>query len=362
MGALRRRVSAEELREVILRSCGVGGGCSGRKAGPGGVRRRTGGDGTGWEEGRVVCVTGGVSFVGSAIARRLLARGYAVRLLVDTQEDLEKLREKEMFQGGGVWAAAVANVMDLDSLCRAFDGCTAVFHSSSSVDPRGISGYSKHMVDVEVRATERVIEACVRTESVRKCVFTSSLLACVWRQRDPCHARRATIVDDNCWSDETICRDRKLWFALGKTMAEKAAWRVARGRDLNLVTVCPALVTGPGFQHLNPTGSIAYLKGAQYMFAAGLLATVDVEQLADAHVSIYEAMNRNASGRYICYDHVIQTGEEAAELERQLRLPNRVRGATRKVDPTSFELSNRKLLELMNSRRRCTYDVYSYFP
>lgn len=57
-------------------------------------------------------------------------------------EDLEKLREKEMFQGGGVWAAAVANVMDLDSLCRAFDGCTAVFHSSSSVDPRGISGYS----------------------------------------------------------------------------------------------------------------------------------------------------------------------------------------------------------------------------
>lgn len=85
MGALRRRVSAEELREVILRSCGVGGGCSGRKAGPGGVRRRKGGDGTGWEEGRVVCVTGGVSFVGSAIVRRLLARGYAVRLLVDTQ-------------------------------------------------------------------------------------------------------------------------------------------------------------------------------------------------------------------------------------------------------------------------------------
>ncbi|RZR89051.1 hypothetical protein BHM03_00016712 [Ensete ventricosum] len=147
MGALRRRVSAEveaeELREVILRSCGGGGGgCSWRKAGPGGVRRRTGGDGTGWEEGRVVCVTGGVSFVGAAIVRRLLARGYAVRLLVDTQEDLEKLREKEMFQGGGVWAAAVANVMDLDSLCRAFDGCTAVFHSSSSVDPRGISGYS----------------------------------------------------------------------------------------------------------------------------------------------------------------------------------------------------------------------------
>ncbi|RWW76057.1 hypothetical protein BHE74_00015877 [Ensete ventricosum] len=92
------------------------------------------------------------------------------------------------------------------------------------------------------------------------------------------------------------------------------------------------------------------------MFAEGLLATVDVEQLADAHVSIYEAMNKNACGRYICFDHVIQTGEEAAELERQLRLPNRVCGATREVDRTSSELSNQKLLELMNSRRRCTHD------
>jgi hypothetical protein len=44
-------------------------------------------------------------------------------------------------------------------------------------------------------------------------------------------------------------------------MAEKAAWRAARGRDLKLVTVCPALVTGPGFRRRNSTPSIAYLKG-----------------------------------------------------------------------------------------------------
>jgi nucleoside-diphosphate-sugar epimerase len=53
----------------------------------------------------------------------------------------------------------------------------------------------------------------------------------------------------------------QLWFALGKTAAEKAAWRAARGRDLKLVTVCPALVTGPGFRRRNSTASIAYLKG-----------------------------------------------------------------------------------------------------
>jgi len=53
----------------------------------------------------------------------------------------------------------------------------------------------------------------------------------------------------------------QLWYALGKTMAEKAAWRAARGRDLKLVTLCPGLVTGPGFRRRNSTASIAYLKG-----------------------------------------------------------------------------------------------------
>jgi nucleoside-diphosphate-sugar epimerase len=53
----------------------------------------------------------------------------------------------------------------------------------------------------------------------------------------------------------------QLWLSLGKTMAEKAAWRAARGTELKLVTICPALVTGPGFRRRNPTPSIAYLKG-----------------------------------------------------------------------------------------------------
>lgn len=101
-------------------------------------------------------------------------------------------------------------------------------------------------------------------------------------------------------------------------MAEKAAWRAARGRDLKLVTVCPALVTGHGFRRRNSTSSIAYLKGAQQLFTEGLLATIDVEKVAEAHVAVYEAMDSTACGRYICYDHIIRSGQEAAELERQL--------------------------------------------
>lgn len=66
------------------------------------------------------------------------------------------------------------------------------------------------MADLEAKAAERVIEACVRTPSVRKCVFTSSLLACVWRQNYPHDRHLPTRLDENCWSDESLCRDKKV--------------------------------------------------------------------------------------------------------------------------------------------------------
>ncbi|XP_020397674.1 dihydroflavonol-4-reductase isoform X1 [Zea mays] len=324
-------------------------------------------------EARTVCVTGGTSFLGFAVVDRLLRHGYTVRLALETQEDLDKLREMEMFgENGrdGVWTV-IANVMDPESLHEAFDGCVGVFHTSSHVDPAGISGYTqKHMAGLEAKAAELVVEACVRTESVRKCVLTSSLLACVWRQNYPHDRRRfPTTIDENCWSDESLCRDNKLWLSLGKTMAEKAAWRAARGTDLKLVTICPALVTGPGFRRRNPTPSIAYLKGAHAMLVQGLLATANVERVAEAHVRVYEELSGTAGGRYICYDHVVRRGEEFAELQRQLGLrvpatatPDGYGGDDDDGRAPRFQLCNRKLAALMSARRRCTYDAYFPMP
>ncbi|XP_051225114.1 cinnamoyl-CoA reductase-like SNL6 [Lolium perenne] len=364
MGVLRSthsmQAEVEEMRAALLH----GGGAAGWQpsAGdPGAVKRAASGQ-EGDAGARTVCVTGGISFVGFAVVDRLLRHGYTVRLALETQEDLDKLREMEMFGedgSDGVWTV-MANVMEPESLHRAFDGCAGVFHTSAFVDPGGMSGYTKHMATLEAQAAERVIEACVRTESVRKCVFTSSLLACVWRQSYPHDRRGPSIIDENSWSDETFCRDNKLWFALGKTAAEKAAWRAARGRDLKLVTVCPALVTGPGFRRRNSTASIAYLKGCRAMLAEGVVATANVETVAEAHLRAYEAMGGNAAGgRYICYDRVIRRAEEFAELERQLGMPSRA-APTQSVDdrPARFELCNRKLGRLMSSRRRCTYEDY----
>ena len=41
-----------------------------------------------------------------------------------------------------VESVVVAKMQDLDVLCSAFSGCHAIFHTSSFIDPHGVSGYS----------------------------------------------------------------------------------------------------------------------------------------------------------------------------------------------------------------------------
>ncbi|XVF14093.1 hypothetical protein REPUB_Repub09cG0027600 [Reevesia pubescens] len=303
-------------------------------------------------EDKLVCVTNGVSFLGLALVKRLLLHGYSVRVLIDNQEDVEKLREMEI--SGEILMACknkisvvMAKPTEIQGLLEAFDGCRGVFHTSAFADPAGISGYSKSMAEIEVKACENVMKACARTPSVRNCVLTSSLLACTWR--DSSQHDLPPLVNHDWWSDESLCIDKKLWYALGKLKAEKVAWKIAEEMGLKLTTICSGLITGPEFSYRNPTATIAYLKGAQEMYANGLLATVDVSRLAEAHVSVFEAMNKTAFGRYICFDQVIEREEEAEKLASEIGMPaNKISGNSFDFIPTRFELSNKKLTNLMS--------------
>ena len=55
----------------------------------------------------------------------------------------ELIRDEEINQLQGV---VIANMGDIDSLCNAFRGCHAIFHTSSFIDPHGVSGYSVSLI------------------------------------------------------------------------------------------------------------------------------------------------------------------------------------------------------------------------
>ncbi|KAK2661761.1 hypothetical protein Ddye_000335 [Dipteronia dyeriana] len=312
------------------------------------------------QEEKVVCVTSGVSFLGLAIVNRLLLRRYSVRIILDNQEDVEKLRELEnrgeMRTNNNNVSVITAKLTQVEDLVQAFDGCRGVFHTSAFSDPAGLSGYSKSMAEIEVKAAQNVVKACARTPSVRNCVLTSSLLACSWR--DGAAAQDLSpVVNHDSWSDESLCINKKLWYALGKLKSEKAAWKLAEGSGFKLATICPGLITGPDFIDRNPTATIAYLKGAQEMYTNGVLATVDVMRLADSHVCLYEEMNKTASGRYICFDRVIESEDEAEKLAKEMGMPvNKLCGNACENIPCHFKLSNKKLTSLMSRTIRTCYN------
>ncbi|CAA3005929.1 cinnamoyl- reductase-like SNL6 isoform X2 [Olea europaea subsp. europaea] len=355
MGILRlhetENAEIDEFRRMLL-SCAAG---HRRKDGDDLRDRDPVGAGNGDVLEKLVCVTSGVSYLGIAVVKQLLVHGYSVRIIVDN-EDVAKLGEMEisgeMRLTNSIIEIVMAKLTEIESLANAFDGCRGVFHTAGFIDPSGLSGYSKAMADIEVNASKNVVEACAITPSVRNCLLTSSLLTCIWR--DNSRDGLPSLIDHSCWSDESFCLNRKLWCALGKLRAEKSAWEVAKESGVKLATICPGLITGPDFYRRSPTSTVAYLKGVQDMFADGLLATVDVNRLAEAHVCIFEGMKKTASGRYICFDRIIESGEEIENLARETGInTSTITGGASSSNRARYELSNQKLFRQMSRTWRC---------
>ena len=71
-------------------------------------------------------------------------------LAVDFEDLKGQMKEDDMNK---LESVVVAKMKDLESLCDAFRGCHAVFHTSSFVDPHGISGYSVSYCSIIVQET-----------------------------------------------------------------------------------------------------------------------------------------------------------------------------------------------------------------
>lgn len=87
------------------------------------------------------------------------------------------------------------------------------------------------------------------------------------------------------------------------------------------------------------------------MYDYGLLATVDVDRLADAHVHVYEEMNKNGGGRYVCFDKVVRSPNEVQILEEKTGIHINTISSDYEF---RFVLSNRKLDRLMSQVHRCS--------
>lgn len=242
-------------------------------------------------QGRTVCVTGAGGFIASWLVKRLLQKGYTVRGTVRNPVD-PKNDHLRAFDGAADRLVLLrADLMEPETLVAAFTGCDGIFHAASPLtdDP-------EKMLEPAIRGTNYVLTAAADL-GIKRVVFTSTIGTVYMNpNRD---AEKP--VDDNSWSDIEYCKKTANWYCYAKTIAEQQAFELARQRGIDLIVINPVVVLGPLLQttvNASAAHVLKYLTGSAKTYVNAAQAYVDVRDVAEAHVRVYEAPS--ACGRYIC--------------------------------------------------------------
>ena len=210
-------------------------------------------------------VTGATGFVGSAVARRLLDAGWAVRVLARPGSDRRNLQELDV-------DIAEGDLTDAASLQRACAGCEAVFHVAA--DYRLWVPKPAEIYRANVDGTRAMLEAA-QAQGVRRVVYTSSV-AVLGIPKDGTPGNETTPVS----VDDMIGHYKR-----SKFLAEQTAREYAAGTGLDLVIVNPSTPIGPRDVKPTPTGRIVLDAAAGRMpaYVDTGLNLAHVDDIAEGH-------------------------------------------------------------------------------
>ena len=252
---------------------------------------------------RLTLLTGGTGFVGSAVARALLARGHKVRALVRAGSNRANLQGLEI-------ELVVGDLTDPASLARAVEGCDHVMHVAADYriwvpDPAA-------MLHANVDGT-RALMLAAQAAGVGRIVYCSSVAA-LGLTKDGTPACETTPV-----SEANVVGTYKK----SKYRAEQAVLALVRERGLDIVVVNPAAPVGPRDIKPTPTGRLIADAAAGRMpaYVETGLNVVHVDDVAEGHML---ALERGVAGeRYIL-------GAENLTLAALLALVDDVAGRPRR--------------------------------
>ncbi len=245
----------------------------------------------------LVCVTGASGYVGTHVARVLLARGYRVRAVVRDAEDPVKTSHLRALDGAdeGLELAS-ADLMVEGSHDEVVAGCPLVCHAAAAVRMTA-KNPQRDIVDPAVKGTRWVLESVARAGDARRVVLTSSVAAIEDFTRPNGHR----FTEDE-WNDSASLVSP---YPLGKTLSERAAWEFVEGLEgdqrFELVSICPSYVLGPVLAEVHVRSSPTLIRDLLVRTFPACpqlkINYVDVREVAEAHV---EALERpEAAGRYI---------------------------------------------------------------
>ncbi|XXG79452.1 hypothetical protein AAC387_Pa09g0512 [Persea americana] len=257
-------------------------------------------------KGKLVCVTGASGYIASWLVKLLLDRGYTIRASVRDPNDPKKTEHLRALDGATERLHLFkANLLEEGSFDAAIDGCEGVFHTASPFY-HAVTDPQAELIEPAVKGTLNVLGSCAKTSSVKRAVVTSSMAAVAYSGKP---LTPDVVVDETWFSSPDYCRETESWYMLSKTLAEEAAWKFAKEKGIDVVTINPAMVIGPLLQPTLNTSAAAILNfvNGALPFPNSTFGWVNVKDVAEAHILAFEVAS--ASGRYCLVERVAHNSE-----------------------------------------------------
>ena len=293
----------------------------------------------------LVLVTGASGFVGSAVARQLIAAGARVRVMarVTSPRDNLDLAHSEIVTG---------DLRDIDAVRSAMRGVTAVFHVAA--DYRIWAPDPEEIVRNNLAMTKVVMEAALAA-GVGRIVYTSSV---------------ATLraFTDGRSSDETLPSSEAAAvgaYKRSKVAAERLVENLIAERGLPAVIVNPSTPIGPRDIKPTPTGRIVLeaASGRMPAFVDTGLNLVHVDDVALGHLQAYR--QGRIGERYVLGGQNVTLQAMLAEIARLVgRAPPRVRLPRELVYPVAYaaefvaSFTGREPMATVDGLRMAKYFMY----
>jgi dihydroflavonol-4-reductase len=265
----------------------------------------------------MILVTGASGFLGSAVARCLVAAGHDVRVLVRSTSSRLNLADTR-------FDIVEGDLRDAASLARATTGIRYLFHVAA--DYRLWARNPQEIVETNVEGTRLLMEAAQRI-GVERIVYTSSVATLLPRP-------------DGTPSDETFPSDAD--HAIGaykysKLVAERLVEDMVAKHNLPAVIVNPSTPIGPGDVRPTPTGRIIVeaASGRMPAYVDTGLNLVHVDDCAAGHLA---ALHKGRIGqRYILGGQNVLLGDMLRDIARMVgRAPPKLRLPRALIFPIAY--------------------------
>lgn len=273
-------------------------------------------------------VTGATGHIGNVLVRLLIERGEHVRAMIMPGEDPSPLNGLDV-------QIVEADVLDYQSLLKAFENVDVVFHLAGIIS---ILPGKDHMLQaVNVIGTRNVIQAA-RSSGVRRLVYTSSI-----------HALKR--VPDGVLIDETVPFDTEHAISSYDSSKASASLDVLNTvRDgLDAVIVCPTGVIGPYDFRLSELGQLILdcVDQKPMLYIDGAYDFVDVRDVADGLILAADKGRRGESyilsGERIEVLDIIKTVQEVLGKRLfSLKVPFSLARFIAKLTPFYYRLTQVK--------------------